>query len=184
MKTKLCRCGKDYNQYTSLQNCCIDCLAVKVAKKRINSEKVAKKVQSRELKAAKDKMKPLKYFADKAQVAFNSYIRARDGKICISCGTQKPDIQYCAGHFRTRGAASHLRYNEDNVHSQCNKRCNLERSGAIADYRPALIAKIGLERVEALENDNQSHKFTIDECQEIERVYKLKLKQLLIDKID
>lgn len=178
MKLKKCKCGKEYQQYTTMQNCCIECLAEKVAKNRIKSVKVAQTAQKRELTAQKQAIKPLKYWADKAQIAFNRYIVARDGKICISCGTQKPDIQYCAGHYRTRKAASQLRYNEDNVHSQCNNFCNLHNSGNIPAYRVALIAKIGHERHDALINNNEIKRWTKDEYQAIEAEYKKKLKEL------
>jgi len=53
-------------------------------------------------------------------------------------------------------------------------------AGNIAKYRPALIAKIGLERVEKLENDNTPHKWTIEEAKEKINYFKLKLKQLAI----
>ena len=178
MKPKTCKCGKEYAQYTTLQNCCIDCLAGKVAKNRIRADKSALQLQKRELRAAKQAIRPLKYYADMAQVAFNAFIRARDGKICISCGTQNPNIQYCAGHFRTRKAASQLRYNEDNVHVQCNNFCNSKNSGNIAAYRPALIAKIGQERHDALINNCEVKRWTKDELLGIAKVYKEKLREL------
>jgi Bacteriophage Lambda NinG protein len=178
MKIKKCRCGADYPQYTSMQNCCVDCLAERVAKNRIKSEKTITRAKKRELIAAKQAIKPLKYWADKAQTAFNTYIRARDGKVCISCGTTNPNIQYCAGHYRTRKAANQLRYNEDNVHVQCNNYCNSKNSGNIVNYRPALIAKIGQERHDALINNHETKRWTKEECQEIEALYKQKLKEM------
>lgn len=131
-----------------------------------------------ELREAKEKAKTRADWLADVQKVFNAYIRARDGKVCISCGTTKHDIQYCAGHYRTRGAAGHLRFNEDNTHAQCNQNCNLKLSGNIINYRPRLIDKIGIERVESLENDNTTHKWTIEELKAIKQKYKLKLKQL------
>ncbi|STS93497.1 protein NinG [Klebsiella grimontii] len=58
-----------------------------------------------------------------------------------------------AGHYRSRGKASHLRYNEDNIHKQCHH-CNVQLSGNQQQYRISLVEKIGAERVEALENNN------------------------------
>jgi hypothetical protein len=161
-----------------LQTCCIECLAEKVVKNRIKSEKVAQNTKKRELIASKQAIKPLKYWTDKAQISFNKWVRARDGNICISCGTTNPNIQYCAGHYRTRKAASQLRFNEDNVHAQCNNYCNSKNSGNIVNYRPALIAKIGQDRHDALINNNETKRWTKEECQEIERIYKERLKQL------
>ncbi|WP_139535318.1 recombination protein NinG, partial [Escherichia coli] len=88
---------------------------------------------------------------------------------CISCGTFET-VQWEAGHFRSRGAASHLRYNEDNIHKQCH-RCNDELSSNAIPYRAALIEKIGVERVEALENNNTPHRYTIEELEGIRRHY-------------
>ena len=63
------------------------------------------------------------------------------------------------------------------MHRQC-KQCNQRLDGNISAYRPALIRKIGLARVEALENNNEIHKWTIEECKEIAKVYQAKLNAL------
>ncbi|EMK8729707.1 recombination protein NinG, partial [Escherichia coli] len=114
-----------------------------------------------------------------AQAVFNAYIRERDaGQPCISCGTYY--YEQCgadAGHYRTVAAAGHLRFNEDNCHKQC-RHCNQTLDGNIEAYRPALIRKIGLARVEALENNNETHKWAIEECKEIIKVYQAKLDAL------
>lgn len=178
-KSKKCKvCKSEFVQYNTLQTICIECAIEKGKKKTVKDTKTALQTKTRELIRDKQAIKPLKYWADKAQVAFNAYIRARDGKVCISCGTTKPDIQYCAGHYRTRKAASQLRYNEDNVHVQCNNFCNSKNSGNIENYRPALIAKIGQERHDALINNNETKRWTKEELQEIERMYKAKLKEV------
>ena len=41
-----------------------------------------------------------------------------------------------------------------------------------------MIARIGLERVEALEHDNQVHKWEADELRAIKAKYRAKLKEL------
>lgn len=51
-------------------------------------------------------------------------------------------------------------------------------SGNIVNYRPALIAKIGLAAVEALENDNEVRHYAIDELIELKARYKAKLKDI------
>lgn len=177
---KKCKtCKNTFEQYNSLQTICVDCAILKGQKKTIKDAKIALQSKTRELIRQKQAIKPLKHWADKAQVAFNKFVRARDGKVCISCGTQNPNIQYCAGHYRTRKAAGQLRYNEDNVHVQCNNYCNSKNSGNIAAYRPALIAKIGQERHDALINNHETKRWTKEECQEIEKLYKQRLKDLL-----
>jgi hypothetical protein len=51
-----------------------------------------------------------------------------------------------ASHYRSRGAASHLKFNVLNVHSACT-RCNRQLSGNAVEYRIHLIERIGLDRV-------------------------------------
>lgn len=127
---------------------------------------------------AKVAAKRLKDWLAECQVWCNKYIRLRDERLpCITCGTTK-DVQYAAGHYRTRGAAGHLRFNEDNIHKQCNKYCNLELSGNVRAYRPALLVKIGQERFDAIENSNETHKWTIPEVQELILKFKGKIKDL------
>lgn len=178
MKAKKCKVCKDtFEPWSSLATCCSIPCAVEYSKQKgVKLDAQKAKVERKTRKQALDKLKSRSEYAKIAQRAFNAYIRKRDGNVCISCGTTKPDIQYCAGHYRTRGAAKHLTFNEDNVHSQCNQYCNLNLSGNIVNYRPALIKKIGIERVEALENDNSMRKFTIEQLKAITVEYRKKLK--------
>jgi hypothetical protein len=54
----------------------------------------------------------------------------------------------------------------------------MQLAGNIINYRPALIAKIGLEAVEALENDNVERRYTVEEIKGLIEVYKGKVKEL------
>lgn len=138
------------------------------------------KRERKEKAERKAKLKTLRDWLDDAQNIVNKYIRLRDAdKPCISCGTTA-DVQYAAGHYRSRGSASHLRFNHDNLHKQCNRHCNMALSGNQRNYRTGLIARIGLERVEALENDNTPHKWTIDEAKAVIAQHKQLVKQLEI----
>lgn len=117
-----------------------------------------------------------------ADKEFASYIRERDrqaGHDCISSGRPLDwtGNQVDAGHYRSRGAASHLRYNEDNCHAQ-SKHDNRHLGGNIVQYRTNLIARIGLARVEALECTNEPRKWTHDELRAIRDEYRAKVKQL------
>ena len=113
-----------------------------------------------------------------AQAAFNAYIRARDdGLPCISCGSITAS-RWDAGHFRSVGAAPHLRFNEDNVHRQCSRPCNKDKSGDQLRYRAGLIARIGRERVEALENDNGIVRFTKEDAVAIRLKYQAMKKDI------
>jgi len=112
-----------------------------------------------------------------AQAAFNKYVRCRDEKLpCISCGRFHKG-QYHAGHYKTTGAHSELRFNEDNCHKQCSP-CNLHLSGNIEHYRPNLIEKIGESRFIRLESAHTPIKFTCLQLKAIENYYKKKLNVL------
>ena len=108
---------------------------------------------------------------------FNPYIRLRDKNLaCISCQRHHSG-QYHAGHYLTVGGHPALRFNPDNCHKQCSH-CNNHQSGRLVDYRIQLIKKIGLARVEILEGPHEAKRYTINDLKEIQRVYKLKSKEL------
>lgn len=139
-------------------------------------KKLRREEQKYKLKIKKRALNPRSYWLKQAQAVFNSYIRERDaGQPCISCGTYYGDqCSWDAWHYRTVAAAGHIRFNEDNCHRQC-RHCNQTLDGNIAAYRRELVRKIGLDRVEALENNNDTHKWTIEECKEIIKTYQEKL---------
>src|SRR5690606_30912224 len=106
----------------------------------------------------REKMKTRSQWMKEAQIAFNAFIRERDrqaGHNCIS--SNRPldwsGNQVDAGHYRSTGSAPHLRFDPRNCHAQ-SKFDNQYRAGNAVDYRIGLIARIGLEAVEALETDN------------------------------
>lgn len=168
--------------YDNIRWCCpehgaqfgLQQLEKKLAKQRVEKEK-AERGEWRKRKAA---VKPLKHWEDMTQRVVNDYIRERDHELpCISCGTFTT-VQWEAGHFRSRGKASHLRYVEDNINKQCHH-CNVQLSGNQQQYRIHLIAKIGTERVEALENNNVPHRYTIEELEAIRKHYSALRRQLI-----
>jgi hypothetical protein len=113
------------------------------------------------------------------QRVFNAFIRMRDKDLpCISCGT-RASVQYAAGHFYSVGSYPNLRFNEDNVHKQCNRKCNMALSGNLLAYREGLIDRIGIDRFNAL--DAIKHvpvHYTIDDVKNLIQQYKNKIKQL------
>ena len=117
------------------------------------------------------------HWIKKAQTAFNKYVRQRDAEEpCISCG-RFHNGQYHAGHYKSVGSSPELRFNELNNHKQCAP-CNNHLSGNIVNYRPRLIEKIGLDKVEWLEGPHKPAKLSIDDIKAIEKKYKAKLKEL------
>lgn len=162
--------------------CSISC-ALEVA--RISREKLTRlraKYERAEDARRREDMMTLNDWIAAAQKVFNSYIRARDEELpCICCnkfgGVWSRGGIWDAGHYRSRGSAGHLRFDERNVHKQL-KQCNSFGAGRHADFRRGLIVRIGLEDVEALESDQTIRKWTIAECREIITKYRLKLKSL------
>jgi len=187
MKTKKCKiCAKPFEPFKFAQVvcgwlCAIDYGLVLKAKKA----KLDAKTQRAEHKAIKQSQKTLTDWLKEAQRHCNRYVRLRDSnEPCISCGTVNPNIKYDAGHYRTSKAAPQLRFNLDNIHKQCSNNCNVHLSGNIINYRPRLIEKIGIERVEALENNNEIKRYTIEDAKEISKKFRVMCKELEAAKSD
>ena len=153
--------------------CAID---LGVAEKQ-KAQRKAELIVRRADKVAKESFKRRADWIAEAQRAFNTYIRTRDaGKPCICCG--KPQKAHDsisghnvdAGHYRSVGSAPHLRFVENNCHAQLVA-CNRWGAGRAVDYRLGLIARIGLEAVEALEADQTPRKYTVDELKAIKAKY-------------
>ncbi|VFT04290.1 bacteriophage lambda NinG family protein [Pseudomonas aeruginosa] len=127
--------------------------------------------ERREVRVRKEKLKSRSDHLREAQQAFNEFIRWRDriaGHACISSGLPLDwsGNQTDAGHYRSTGAAPHLRFNENNCHAQ-RKLDNRYLSGNAVDYRVGLIARIGLAAVEELEADNSVRKYTVEDLKAI-----------------
>ena len=168
-------CKKKFEQRRSNQIVCSAECAYKY-QKQLREKKERREWISRKKKLS-ESIKTHSDHTKELQKIFNEYIRLRDKKEpCISCGRHHKG-QYHAGHYRSVAAASQLRYNEDNVHKQCQP-CNTHKSGNAIEYRINLIKRIGTERVEWLENNNDVIKWTIDELKQIKQNYKDKLKGL------
>ena len=188
MKPRKCKvCATTFSPARMGQKVCsVEC-AYSLAK--TESAKKAKRIivhyrkQERKRDAERrEKLKTRSEWVKEAQKAFNAYIRARDtGKPCICCGLPlaSGDVggQFDAGHYRSTGSAPHLRFVEDNCHGQ-RKQCNRYGSGRAVDYRIGLIARIGLERVEALEADHEPRHYTIDDLKVIKAEYMRKAKEV------
>ncbi len=153
--------------------------------KEAQRQRTEEKAGRQRRKVKRETFKTKAQWDKEAQSAFNRYIRIRDeGKECVSCGN--PLIgksNYLTGsaidasHYRSRGAASHLKFNVFNVHSACT-RCNRQLSGNAVEYRIRLIERIGQERVERLESDNDPRRFDIPYLQRIKSIFTRKARAL------
>lgn len=152
--------------------CSVECMAEHGYKNRFKGAEKLHKEKKRRLKSNDKSLR-----TREAQRAFNAYIRYRDNADpCISCSRYHQG-QWHAGHYKSTGAHSELRFNEDNCHKQCSA-CNNYLSGNIANYRINLIKKIGQKKVEELEGRHDQKLYTCEELKAIELKYKRKLKQL------
>lgn len=171
---KVCRAKFDPRQPMATV-CSPGCALTLAQSKRAKAEKVA---QVKERKADRQKRERLKTKGEwtrEAQAAFNAFIRARDaGQPCICCGRTSTGAasggEWDAGHYRSRGSAPHLRFDERNVHAQL-KQCNRYDSGNVVGYRLGLIARIGLAAVDALEADQAPRHYSIEQLRGIKAHY-------------
>lgn len=160
-RTTCAHCRKRFVADRPSQIVHVECAApwavAQAAKRERAAEKEARaaaKVERAETRRRKEAVKRLPGLIADAQVAFNAYIRARDaGRPCICCGKpfepEKPGGSVDAGHFRSRGSAPHLRFNEDNCFAQ-RKNCNRPGGTTHAAFRAGAVERIGLARVEAV----------------------------------
>ncbi len=165
--------------------CAIEYSRLKSERKAANDAKQSKK----EYRAAKLKAKTRADWMRESQAAFNAFVRARDAREpCISCG--RVDVEWTrggawdCGHYLSVGSHPELRFSELNAHKQC-KKCNggagkyaKKNLSVTKSYKEGLILKIGQEKVDWLEGPHEPAKYTIDDLQEIKKLYKLKLKEL------
>lgn len=184
-KPKICPiCSTEYTPRSSLQKVCHNYKCAIAFNKQRDAEiaeresRKQERIQRDDLKKRREKLKGVSEWQKEAQTAFNLYIRMRDlNKVCVSCGGELVgSSNYLTGsavdasHYRSRGAAAHLKFNVFNVHSACT-RCNRQLSGNAVEYRIRLIERIGLERVECLESNNTPRKFDIPYLQRVKAIF-------------
>ena len=172
MKTRKCKyCKSVFSPITTLQK---NCFEPNCVTEWINETK------QKQWKKRKEKMRidlmTIQDYIKLAQTVFNKYIRIRDkGQSCISC--QKKPLKENAGHFWNANNHWNVRFNEDNVHLQC-EHCNTYLSGNLINYRENLLKKIGESKFNLLEVEaKKTRKFTVQELKEIIATYKQKIKQ-------
>lgn len=163
--------------------CGIECAVTWQSKVMEKAARVEIKRQAIADRAKLETLKSIPELKAEAQTIFNEFIRERDKDFsCICCDKWNKSEAltggtWDAGHYRSRGSADHLRFNENNVHKQL-KNCNRYASGNVVEYRLGLIKRIGLPFVEELESDQKIVKWTREQLMEIKLTYRKKLKEL------
>lgn len=169
----------------------------KSEKGQASAKKALADVGRRDIKVRKEALKSRADHMKDAEKAVRDYRRTYElsvGSGCISCGESQESIlsaqgwktggAFDAGHFLGKGARPELRLIPNNIWLQC-KSCNAgsskyARKGQTVsqEFRSGLIARIGLEAVEALEADHEPRKYTVDELKAITAEYRAKTREL------
>lgn len=178
-KSKTCRnCNQQFLPlFSTAQAVCSTKCAIEYSSAK--SEQKIKKAWGVKKTAMKDELKTVSELLKIAQAQFNTFIRLRDNnKPCISCGQISANSGWDAGHYLPVGRYSSLRFDENNVHKQCKRPCNLDLHGNIVEYRIGLIKRIGIHKVEELESKrNDLKKWTQHEVEDLIQLYKMKIRE-------
>lgn len=177
---KTCQvCKKAFSPQRMGQSVCSPSCAIKLAKTIEKTRKHTVISEKRNHRAKKEAAKTRQQWLAECQSVANKYARVRDDQDgCISC--DKPANwhgQWHGSHFRSVGAASAVRLNLWNIHKACSV-CNHHLSGNIAGYRPRLIEKIGLPKVQWLEAQNKIVRYDIDYLKRYKQVIGTRLKRM------
>ena len=153
---KKCRiCKTKFEPYNSLQVACSVSCAREVGRMQVEkkAEKAAKQARAERREFNR---RDLNWQHKQCQRVFNrmrvleelQWFRDRGLEPeCISCG--KTHMDWCCGHFKTRGAQSNLRYDRRNTFLQCNKYCNeslsanIEGTKTTRGYKQGLVDRFG-----------------------------------------
>jgi Bacteriophage Lambda NinG protein len=184
---KCCECRQKFQPRNSFDKVCdnIECkvsYGTKVAEKsRISREKKQKQQAIKQRAEDKEKLSRLTpgYLAGKAQDAVNEYVRFRDyDKPCISCGKHAHStMDWDAGHLKTRGANSFLRYHLWNINKQC-VRCNQHNSGNVAEHERGIVARYGQSRLDFLQSAPRMRRYADDYLIRLTAVFRKKTRML------
>lgn len=164
---------------------------------KATARKALAEVGRRDIKVRKEALKSRADHMKDAEKAVRDYRRTYElsiGSGCISCGESQESILHAqgwktggafdAGHFLGKGARPELRLVPTNIWLQC-KSCNagsskFARKGETVSqgFRAGLIARIGLDAVEALEADHTPRKETVEQLKAITAEYRTKTREL------
>lgn len=173
---KSCKvCREKFQPARALQSVCSTaCALAQAQRKREKQAAVERRETATKMVALKTRTQLIK----EAQAAFNGFIRARDAaRPCVSCGRHHHG-QWHAGHYMSTGARPELRFDEANVHKQCQP-CNTHLSGNLVLYRAELIRRVGSHEVERLEGPASTVKLSREEIILLKAKYAAKAREAL-----
>lgn len=183
---KKCReCRKPFKPYNTLQVACSPKCALVIGKKEAvkKAERQAKQARAERREFNR---RDVNWQHKQCQRVFNrmrvleemEWFRARGMEPeCISCG--KTHMDWCCGHFKTRGAQSGLRYDRNNTFLQCNKYCNeslsanIEGTKTTRGYKRGLAERFGEEEAQRIIDHCETNTAPVKwEWQELEALRK------------
>ena len=155
--------------------CSPECAAEYAKLEREKKDRQERQKGLQELKTKRDYIK-------EAQRAWNSYVRARDaGKPCCSCGAMPGQVfggSMDCSHYRSIGAAPHLRFHLHNAAAACVK-CNRWLGGNVVSLRAGLVERIGEEKILAIEANNSIRKFSDEYLIRLKNIFTKKTRREL-----
>ena len=143
----------------------------------------------------KKRKRSMKSTKKAAWEAFSKYIRLRDSIattgtvdqcVCITCKETVPTKYYAgfntiqAGHA-IAGRSYNILFDEELVYGQCQA-CNCIHGGRLSEYAIIMIDKFGKEWFEEkcfIARKPATKKWTINDLDEIKKIYKKKYEELL-----
>jgi hypothetical protein len=186
-----CKCGNEYEKYTTLQTVCYQC-AIEKGRKLIKKEQnAAAKIAKKEMRANKDRVKSSRKWASETQEIFNKMRRLEEllwfkerniEPYCISCQKSLGGDQWCCGHFKTRKARPDLSFDRRNTYLQHNMRCNQNLSGDIENYKLGLVYRFGYDEAKEImdycEVVNKAQKRTPDDWKAMKKEFRARIKEV------
>lgn len=180
-KLKKCKiCPVRFEAKSMAHVCCSpDCTISLALANREKKQRHDKIVERRQDAKRKEAIKPRSKWLSECQSIVNLYVRLRDARFgCVSCDKSAHwDGQWHASHYKSVGSNSALRFNLWNIHKSCSV-CNNWLSGNIGEYAPRLAARIGLDRVQWLDNHPRSREYDIEYLKRLKAVFTKKVNRL------
>ena len=144
-----------------------------------SNKHLSKKAKEKKTQANREKRDfnnlDVKLLTIKAKKIVQEYVRLRDvNEPCISC--RKPTAkQWDGGHYLSAEYYATVRFNTLNINKQCSH-CNDWNNENKAEYRKFLIDKIGLDKVEWLEQQKGVARYSAEYLNKLIRVFRKKVR--------
>jgi hypothetical protein len=174
--------GKLPDGYRIHPDCVEGWYATQAAKKKAASERAAAKKRKMDRAQDRARRRALEKVSDieeKCRRIVQKIARLRDRNMgCISC--DKPagwDGQWHGSHYRAHGGCSSLQFHLWNINKACWI-CNRIFSGRRDGYQVGIVARYGQERLDWLDSQPKSQKFSREYLARFQKVMGKRLRRL------